>query len=103
MTSRIRGKNTSIEIRLRKALWAKVLRYRTNLSSAFGRPDLAIKKYKIAIFYDSEFWHGLHLEKMKMSNNPKKDFWISKVARNIERDRVVNATLKENGWLVVRF
>lgn len=56
--SRIRGKDTSIEVTLRKALWQKGYRYRKNLRGLPDRPDIALTKYKIAIFCDSEFFHG---------------------------------------------
>lgn len=56
--SRIREKDTSIEVTLRKALWNKGYRYRKNLKDLPGRPDIALTKYKIAIFCDSEFFHG---------------------------------------------
>ena len=56
--SSIRGKDTSIEIKLRKALWHKGYRYRKNVKDLPGRPDIALAKYKIAIFCDSEFFHG---------------------------------------------
>jgi len=101
--SKIRGKETGIEIKLRKALWAEGIRYRKNVSTIYGRPDIAIKKYKIVIFCDSEFWHGLDFEKLKISTIANKEYWINKIARNIERDTIVNTYLSENGWIVFRF
>ena len=56
--SHIKGKDTSIEVLLRKALWHKGIRYRKNYKKLPGTPDIAITKYKIAIFCDSEFFHG---------------------------------------------
>ena len=63
--SRIKGKDTSIEVSLRKALWAEGIRYRKNYKGLPGRPDIAITKYKIAIFCDSEFFHGKDWEQLK--------------------------------------
>ena|ERR1035437_4363889 len=98
----IRSKNTKIEIILGKSLWNKGYRYRKNDKSVFGKPDFTFKKYKIAIFCDSEFWHGKdwHLLKQRLTTNP--DFWIHKIERNIERDNRVNKQLKSEGWTVIR-
>lgn len=103
--SHIFGKDTSIEIKLRKALWHKGYRYRKNYKKLPGSPDIALTKYKIAIFCDSEFWHGkdwdkLH-EKLKSGNNPK--YWTKKIAENIERDHEKNQMLKAMGWRVLHF
>lgn len=102
---RIRNKDTGIEMTLRKALWTKGIRYRKNYKKVPGKPDIALTKYKIAVFCDSEFFHGKDWDSLKVilsrGNNP--DFWISKISRNIERDREVNAQLEELGWTVIRF
>ncbi len=63
---KIRGKDTSIEVRLRKALWQKGLRYRKNYKALPGSPDIALTKYKIAVFCDSEFFHGKDWEALKL-------------------------------------
>ena len=60
--SHIKGKDTSIEVLLRKALWRKGIRYRKNYKKLPGTPDIAITKYRIAIFCDSEFFHGYNWE-----------------------------------------
>ena len=101
----IRSKDTKIEILLRKALWHRGIRYRKNFSKIPGKPDIAITKYKIAVFCDSEFFHGKDWEKLRprlqKSNNG--DFWIRKIERNRERDKEVNQQLEIMGWTVVRF
>lgn len=101
----IRAKDTKIEIALRKALWEKGYRYRKNLKSLPGKPDIALTKYKIAIFCDGEFFHGKDWEvlrpKLEKSNNS--EFWISKISRNRERDDEVNKRLLFEGWTVIRF
>jgi DNA mismatch endonuclease (patch repair protein) len=100
--SKIRSKDTSIEIILRKALWKKGLRYRKNCRDVFGKPDICFKSKKIAIFCDSAFWHGKKfLEGEKFKTNS--EFWEKKILRNIERDKEVNQKLKEEGWKVLRF
>jgi len=74
----IRSKDTGIEIMLRKALWAKGYRYRKNYNALPGKPDIVLMKHKIAIFCDSEFFHGKDWEVLKprleKSNNG--DYWI---------------------------
>jgi DNA mismatch endonuclease (patch repair protein) len=102
---RIKAKDTSIEVKLRKALWNKGYRYRKNYGSLPGKPDIALTKYKIAIFCDSEFFHGKDWEVLKprleKSNNSQ--YWISKISRNRERDDEINKKLLFEGWTVVRF
>ena len=101
----IRSKDTSIEVVLRKKLWEKGYRYRKNLNNLPGKPDIALTKYKIAIFCDGEFFHGKDWEilrpKLEKSNNSQ--YWIKKIARNMERDDEVNKQLMFLGWTVIRF
>jgi len=101
--SRIRGKDTSIEVKLRKALWHKGIRYRKNCKDVFGRPDICIKSKKIAIFCDSEFWHGKLYKEGKSIPKKNREFWTEKLEKNIMRDHDVNEKLKKDGWKVLRF
>ena len=101
--SRIKTKNTSIELRLRKALWHGGLRYRVNYKRLPGTPDIAITKYRIAIFCDGELFHGKGFEEGKMHFDTNKAYWEAKIKRNIERDRRVDAELQKLGWTVLRF
>lgn len=101
--SRIHSKNTQIELILRKELWSRGLHYRKNAKNIFGKPDIAFIGKKIAIFCDSEFWHGYDWEHRKNDIKTNKEFWISKIERNMERDKEVNTNLKEQGWIVLRF
>jgi DNA mismatch endonuclease (patch repair protein) len=101
--SRIRSSNTSIEVMLRKALWHEGIRYRKNLKSLPGSPDIAITKHKIAIFCDGEFWHGKNWDEKKESIKTNRDFWISKIDRNIMRDNENEKKLDNMGWVVLRF
>lgn len=101
----IKSKDTSIEVKLRKSLWSKGHRYRKNYDKLPGKPDIALTKYKIAIFCDSEFFHGKDWEVLKprleKSNNSQ--YWISKISRNRERDDEINKRLLFEGWTVIRF
>jgi DNA mismatch endonuclease (patch repair protein) len=101
--SAIRGKGTKIELRLAKALWTEGLRYRKNDKSVFGTPDLVFKGKKVAIFVDSEFWHGKDWINQKNRIKTNSEFWINKIEANIRRDILVNITLQEKGWTVIRF
>lgn len=102
---RIKAKDTSIEVKLRKALWSKGYRYRKNYGSLPGKPDIALTKYKIANLCESEFFHGKDWEVLKprleKSNNSQ--YWISKISRNRERDDEINKRLLFEGWTVIRF
>lgn len=101
----IRSRNTKIEILLRKALWAKGYRYRKNYSKIPGKPDIVFTQYKIAVFCDSEFFHGKDWEDLKkrLERGSNSAFWIRKISRNRERDAEINAKLISLGWLVLRF
>ena len=101
--SRIHSKDTSIEILLRKELWKRGLRYRKNDSTVTGKPDIVFKKRRIAVFCDSEFWHGYDWEKRKHAIKSNREYWIQKIERNIERDLFVNSALRDQGWIVLRF
>ena len=101
----IKSKDTVIEVTLRKALWKKGYRYRKNYKKLAGKPDIAITKYKIAIFCDSEFFHGKDWENLKeqLERGNNSAFWIQKISRNMERDEEVNRQLQSEGWTVIRF
>ena len=100
----IRSKDTKAELLLRKALWHKGLRYRKNVKSLPGTPDIVFTKQKIAVFVDGDFWHARgHKDKPGEQVATNKEFWRKKLADNVERDRFVNDALLEQGWLVLRF
>lgn len=100
--SRIRSKDTKPEILIRQELWKRGIRYRKNCKDIYGKPDIAFKGKRIAVFCDSEFWHGKeYLEGRTPKSNS--GFWIEKFERNIARDKKVNAVLESKGWLVLRF
>lgn len=98
----VRNKDSKIEIALRSALWSKGYRYRKNYTKLEGKPDIVIPKYKLAIFCDSEFWHGYNWDIRKHDIKSNKDFWIKKIEGNIKRDEYVNKILQDQGWKVIR-
>ncbi|MCX6323816.1 MAG: very short patch repair endonuclease [Sphingobacteriales bacterium] len=99
----VRASGSKIETALAKALFAQGLRYRKNDRTVFGKPDLTFKKYKLAVFVDSEFWHGKDWETRKFDHKSNQEFWLTKIERNIERDNEVNEKLIAEGWKVLRF
>lgn len=103
--SHIKGKDTFIEVKLRHLLWEKGYRYRKNYKDLPGNPDIVLTKYKIVIFCDGEFFHGRNWEDLRehLKNSNNSQFWISKIARNIDRDDEINKKLSAMGWTVLRF
>lgn len=96
----IKSKETKIEILVCKTLWNNGIRYRKNVKTLPGKPDIAIKKYKIAIFLDSCFWHKcpVHYKRPKSNN----EYWDKKIERNVQRDKEVNCYYLEHGWHILR-
>ncbi len=103
--SNIKNKDTGIEIMLRKALWEKGYRYRKNYKELPGKPDIVLTKYRIAIFCDSEFFHGKDWDDLKkqLERGKNAEFWINKISKNRERDEEINKQLFYQGWTVIRF
>ena len=99
----VKNKDSKIEILLRKELWNRGLRYRKNVKKILGKPDLAFIGKKIAIFCDSEFWHGYDWDNKNKEFKSHQDFWIPKIERNMARDKEVTETLENSGWTVLRF
>lgn len=101
----IRAKDTKIEIVLRKALWKRGFRYRKNYDKIPGKPDIVLVKQKIAIFCDSEFFHGKDWDVLKprLEQGTNSEFWVNKIAKNMEHDDIVNKKLLYQGWTVIRF
>ena len=99
---RIRSKDTSIEIILRKKIWHAGYRYRKNVSTLPGKPDIVLTKYRICIFCDSEFFHGKDWDilKEKISHSP---YWLNKIEKNRERDAKIDQLLTMDDWVVLHF
>lgn len=113
--SHIRSKDTKPELLVRRWLWGHGYRYRLNVKSVPGKPDIVMRSYRTAIFVNGCFWHGhnVSLQQLKGASNKVQDsaccriphtnrqFWVSKISRNIERDESNYRLLRENGWQVV--
>ena len=98
--SRIKGKDTSIEVLVRKRLFKDGFRYRKNVSSLPGKPDIVLSKYKTAIFIHGCYWHGHNCKEFHI---PKTNtaFWEAKFKRNIENDHKHYNELTNLGWQVI--
>ena len=103
LMSKIKSQNTQPEIKLRKYLWNIGYRYRLNVSSLPGKPDIVISKLKLIIFIDGEFWHGYKWKEKKKHIKTNRQYWIPKIERNMKRDTVNNRKLRKDGWIVLRF
>ena len=102
LMAKVRVKDTDIEIilgKLVRPLW-KIERYRKNVSTLPGKPDIVFPRSRIAIFADGDFWHGKDFKKWKL-RMPL--FWRKKIGGNIERDRLQNKALRRAGYQVLRF
>ena len=99
----IRSKRTKPEEMLAKALWHRGYRYRRNLHTLVGKPDIVFTRRKVAVFCDGEFWHGKDWEIKKQKLTSNQGYWVPKIERNMARDREVNYALLQQGWLILRF
>ena len=127
--SRIHGKGTKPELKVRQWLWRHGYRYRLNVKSVPGKPDIVMRRYRTAIFVNGCFWHGHHVETFpetsKEENNllrqetfqetslqmvnstcckipqTNREFWVNKIKRNQERDQKNYQLLHDNGWQVI--
>lgn len=100
MMSKIRSKNTSPELSIRKALHARGFRYRIHAKNLPGTPDLVLPKYKAAIFIHGCFWHGHNCRYFKVPQT-RKEFWMEKIGKNQERDKRQLALLQSLNWRVL--
>ena len=101
--SKVHSTEGKDEVIIRKILWKNGIHYRKNYKDLPGKPDIALTKYKVAVFIDGEFWYGYDWENYKKHIKSNRDYWIPKIERNMKRDQEVNAKLKEMGWTVLRF
>ena len=99
----VKSMGTKIELVLGKSLKNIGLSYIKNDKTVLGKPDFTFKKQKIAVFCDSEFWHGKDWETRKYDHKTNQEFWIKKIERNRQRDEEVTAELEKQGWIVLRF
>jgi len=112
--SHIRSQDTKPELKVRRWLWSHGYRYRLNVKSVPGKPDIVMRRYRTAIFVNGCFWHG-HGVQFKIQNSKFKiesskcckipqtnrEFWVSKIERNQRRDERNYEVLQENGWHVI--
>jgi len=103
LMSKIKSKDTKPEILFRKELWNAGIRYRKHNKKLPGNPDIVNKKFKLIIFIDGEFWHGYNWSEKKKKLKTNREFWISKIERNIQRDHENNLKLEKLGYKVFRF
>ncbi len=99
----VKNKDSKIEQLLRRELWNRGLRYQKNRTDIFGKPDIVFKGKKVAVFCDSEFWHGYNWDERKKDFKSHQEFWIPKIERNMARDIEVTKQLESEGWTVLRF
>lgn len=99
----VKNRDSKIEIMLRKELWSRGFRYQKNSLKVYGKPDIVFIGKKVAVFCDSEFWHGYDWENKKNEIKSKREFWIPKIERNMQRDIEVTERLQSEGWVVLRF
>lgn len=99
--SKIKSKNTSLELNFQKQLWNGGLGGFRLHYCLLGKPDIVFVKQKVVIFLDGDFWHGYNWK--KLGRVPPKGYWQEKIQRNINRAKVCNRQLRKNGWKVLRF
>ena len=99
-----RRTDTSCERLLRSALWRMGLRFRKNVSTLPGKPDVVFTSRRLAVFCDGDFWHGRDWEKrqQKLAHGHNSAYWIAKIRSNRDRDRRHNEDLRKAGWVVLR-
>lgn len=109
MMAQVRGRDSRAELALRRALHAKGMRYRLHAKDVLGRPDIAVRSRKIAIFVDGDLWHGNPEEARRRGRSSlaelfpsRTEWWVSKIERNRARDQHVTTRLKADGWTVIR-
>ena len=100
---KVRLKKGKAEVLLAKALWHRGYRYRLNYKKLPGSPDIAITKYRIAVFVDGEFWHGFDWEYRKKTLKANRDYWIEKIEENIARDLRNDRLLLQADWIPIHF
>lgn len=102
--SRNRARDTTPELLLRHALWKAGARYSLANGDLPGRPDIAFRRQRIAVFCDGDFWHGRFWSKRRrmLERGANPDYWVRKISYNIRRDKANTRKLRRLGWAVVR-
>ena len=99
--SRVHSTATKPEMVVRRWLWAHGYRYRLNVKSVPGKPDIVMRKYRTAIFVNGCFWHGHEGCSKHVIPKSNVDFWKAKISRNRERDQINHQLLLDAGWQVI--
>lgn len=102
-----RSGNTKPELVLRRELHRRGIRYRLHARDVFGKPDLVVRKLRVAVFVDGDFWHGNRwrlrgLARLEEDFHKNREWWVAKIRRNVDRDREVDGRLADDGWTVLR-
>ena len=105
--SAIKSRNTKPELILRKELWRRGLRYRTNVRSLPGVPDIVFSRARLVVFCDGDFWHGYNwtlrgYKSLEDELSHYSDYWATQIRKNVSRDSTVNQYLVNSGWTVLR-
>lgn len=109
MMSSIRWRDSAAELALRKALSARQIRYRLHPKNVEGKPDFVFPSLKVAVFVDGDYWHGRAIIEdgvgafRRTMRTKRREWWVTKLQRNIARDSLVNNHLRAAGWKVIRF
>jgi DNA mismatch endonuclease (patch repair protein) len=107
-SSRAKRMNRAVDTRhehlVRSLLWWRGLKFRKNMKSLPGKPDIVFSKEKVVVFCDGDFWHGRHWAKLsrKLRIGTNGAYWFQKIRTNIQRDRRTNKCLEADNWRVVR-
>lgn len=100
-----RKTDTRCEIALRSALWRAGCRFRKDVAALPGRPDIVFPTARVAVFCDGDFWHGRNWPERarRLRRGANADYWLAKIRRNMERDRLASEALRKAGWRILRF
>ena len=99
--SRIHGKDTAIEVKVRRELFRRGFRYRKNVKDLPGKPDIVLPKYRTVIFVNGCFWHRHEGCKLATMPGTRTEFWLEKFEKNVTNDRKHQEQLKADGWKVI--
>lgn len=99
--SRIKGKDTKIEVEVRKYLFSKGYRFRKNDKRYPGKPDIILPKYHVAIFVHGCFWHRHKGCKDATTPKTRTEFWLEKFDKNVKNDQIKQEKLREGGWKII--
>lgn len=97
----VKGTNTKPEMKVRQALHAAGFRFRLHRKDLPGHPDIALPRYRIVVMVNGCFWHGHDCRRGARTPASNQSYWIPKIERTRERDRLANEMLAERGWMVV--